>query len=669
MAAPAPSPELPAGAAPLASVAWRGMRWGLPALVVVLLLGATFALLALSGTQERSAVREQQVADTLWVRESLRFQLEHEVEALQLVATDIAQQPLATSDAQARLRLYLRRAREVLATDLVDAKLAPVLEVDRDAGVDYLGQIPTALAEAAAEKAAQSGGSFFTAPFMAPAGPSLAVYVPVAASASGRGVLPHGGYIVCMYALDRLLEEMVPWSFAQENEITLSNVAGTVRARRASVGRGRNVYTHQEPLELAGVTLVLGANSVKGPPDWIADALRGGVAALAGILLWSLWALWRDVQRRVAAEHGLREEAAFRRAMGDSAVIGMRARDMHGRIIYVNPAFCRMVGYGEQELVGCEPPMPYWIPEMSDEYQRRKDAVLTGRVSSAPFEIEFHRKDGGRVPVVIYDAPLRDADGVQKGWMSSVIDVSEQKHAEERERQREERLHTASRLTTMGEMASSLAHELNQPLAAITSYLTGSMNLLETGAGSASDVREALAKAAAQAQRAGQVIRRVHEFVRKREPQRTAVDVRALLEDCRPLIELQGRREGVHASIEVEPGLAAVQGDPVMLQQVVLNLTRNAVEAMAGVAPERRRLEIAASRAEGGVRLAVRDHGSGIPADAAERMFSPFFTTKPEGMGMGLSICRSIAEAHGGRLGFEPRVPGVEFILQLPAAP
>ncbi len=651
------------------SLAWRGMRWALPVLVVLLLAAATFALFALSSTQERSIVRDQLVADTVWVRESLRFQLDHEVETLQLVASDIVQSPLNAAAAQARLRVYLRRAREVVAADLVDPQLAPVVQVDRGPGADYLGQIPPALAEAAAARAQQSGRPYFTVAFAAPWGAALSVFVPVPAPPSARGALPRGGYIVCTYALDRLLEEMVPWTFAQENEITLSNVSGTVKARRASAGRGRNVYTHQEPLDLAGTTLVLGANSVKGPPDWIANALRGGIAALAAILLWSLWALWRDVQKRVAAEHGLREEAAFRRAMGDSAVIGLRARDMSGRIIYVNPAFTRIVGYTEDELVGRNPPMPYWVPELADEYQRRTSAVLAGRAGEAPFETTFRRRDGTRVPVMIYDAPLRDADGVQRGWMSSVIDLTEQKHAEERERQREERLQTAARLTTMGEMASSLAHELNQPLAAITSYLTGSVNLLQAQAGATDEVRAALAKAAAQAQRAGHVIRRVHEFVRKREPQRTEVDVRALLEDCRPLIELQGRREGVRASIEVAPGLAPVHGDPVMLQQVVLNLTRNAIEAMAGVPPERRRLEIAAVRADEGVRIAVRDHGAGIPPEAAERMFSPFFTTKPEGMGMGLSICRSIAEAHGGRLWFEPRTPGVEFVLQLPAVP
>ncbi|HET9653300.1 MAG TPA: PAS domain S-box protein, partial [Usitatibacter sp.] len=355
-------------------------------------------------------------------------------------------------------------------------------------------------------------------------------------------------------------------------------------------------------------------------------------------------------------------------AMGDSAVIGMRARDMRGRVLYVNPAFCRMVGYTEEELVGGDPPMPYWIPERIEEYRQRHEDVISGRANEAPFETVLRRRDGETFPAVIYDAPLRDADGNQVGWMSSILDVTEEKRAEERERQREERLQTAARLTTMGEMASSLAHELNQPLGAIASYLAGSKNLLESGAASGADLQEAIGKAAAQAQRAGQVIRRVHEFVRKREPQRVSLDVAALVEDCRPLIALQCRHEGVPVEIESGPGLPRIEGDPVMLQQVILNLTRNAVEAMARVPQERRRIVLTARREEGGVRVSVRDFGEGIPDAVADRLFSPFFTTKPEGMGMGLSICRSIAEAHGGRLWFERADPGVAFHLQLPAA-
>jgi two-component system, LuxR family, sensor histidine kinase DctS len=145
-----------------------------------------------------------------------------------------------------------------------------------------------------------------------------------------------------------------------------------------------------------------------------------------------------------------------------------------------------------------------------------------------------------------------------------------------------------------------------------------------------------------------------------------AVEVAALLEDCRALIDLQARRDGVQVTVGVEPGLAPVYGDPVLLEQVILNLTRNGIDAMAGCPPERRRLEVTAARHGAWVRITVRDYGTGIDESLAEQVFSPFFTTKREGMGMGLSICRSIVELHDGRLGFRPLADGTEFHLQLP---
>ncbi len=193
------------------------------------------------------------------------------------------------------------------------------------------------------------------------------------------------------------------------------------------------------------------------------------------------------------------------------------------------------------------------------------------------------------------------------------------------------------------------------------------MNLIERGGVNAEELAPALAKASQQAQRAGQVIRRVHEFVRKREPQRVSLDAGQLIESCRALVELQARRSSVRISVEVDASVPAIVGDAVMLEQVILNLTRNAIEAMADVEPGRRVLVIAARRDDGGgARISVRDHGAGIAEAVAEQLFSPFFTTKAEGMGMGLSICRSIVEAHGGKLTFERRDFGTEFRMQFP---
>jgi two-component system sensor histidine kinase DctS len=266
----------------------------------------------------------------------------------------------------------------------------------------------------------------------------------------------------------------------------------------------------------------------------------------------------------------------------------------------------------------------------------------------------FQRSDGVRVPVLVFEAPLVDSRGDQTGWMSSILDITDRKKAEELNRQQQEKLETSARLATMGEISSMLAHELNQPLAAISSYTAGALNVLERAdKGVAIEptlLRRALEQARQQAQRAGQINKSVHEFVKKSEPQRETVDIYSVVDGVRALIELQARKWYVALQIELPARLPPVSADRVMLEQVLLNLTRNGVEAMADVAPEQRILRITASADAAQVSVSVIDKGHGIAPDVAERLFSPFFSTKAEGMGMGLNICRTAIEFHGGTL-------------------
>jgi two-component system sensor histidine kinase DctS len=223
--------------------------------------------------------------------------------------------------------------------------------------------------------------------------------------------------------------------------------------------------------------------------------------------------------------------------MEDSLMVGMRARDLEGRVTYVNPAFLQMVGFSAEELIGREPPMPYWAPEEMERTLLLHNKVLEGKAPHEGFEIRLMRKDGSRFDALIYEAPLIDADGRQTGWMGSIIDVTARKHAEELARQQQEKLQVTARLVTMGEMASTLAHELNQPLAAITSYNAGCLNKLESGNFSAVQLKEALGKLGVQAQRAGHIIRRVHDFVRKSEPKLAPCDLAEVIDDSIGFIE------------------------------------------------------------------------------------------------------------------------------------
>jgi two-component system sensor histidine kinase DctS len=220
-----------------------------------------------------------------------------------------------------------------------------------------------------------------------------------------------------------------------------------------------------------------------------------------------------------------------------------------------------------------------------------------------------------------------------------------------------------------------LAHELNQPLAAISSYTTGALNLLGRAADNGTTLdpttlKPALEQASAQARRAGQIIRSVHEFVKKREPERQVVDIAGLVDGIATLIELQASKYFVAIQTSIPAELPDVSADRMLLEQVLLNLTRNAVESMQHVAPERRILRIVAAHDAGQVTVSVIDHGHGIPPEVAERLFSPFFSTKAEGMGMGLSICRTAIEFHGGTLSHSANPDGgTIFKFSLPSQP
>lgn len=637
-------------------------RRAIPAVAVLLLAAATAVLFTLSSTRERSEATEQVVSDTLLARESIRFQVGREREALQKLAADIARLPTFEPTVESRLDTFMRRASHMEALFVLDGQLQPRVSVKRRPSEDVLGQMPATMLESATARAEADQRTAFTPAFRSPkGGASIGLVVPVPAVSASRH------FVVGVYSLDRLLQEMLPWNLAQDYEFSLSDVAGTVHARRAA-RPGRGVYTHQVPVEFGATTLVLGANSTRGPPGWIADALRAGIATLVAVLLWSLWALWRDHRHRAAAERLASDEAAFRTAMGECSVVGLSARDMSGRLTYANPAFCRMVGHDPADLVGRTPGSNAWLPALDGEYRRHLERCTDG-APLAPFETQLTRRGGEPFPAVIYDAPLVDADGKQFGWTSSIVDLTQQKQAEERERMQQERLQTAARLTTMGELTSSLAHELNQPLGAVASYLGGSLAMLRHGDEDRAELMATLTKASEQTQRAGEVIRRVHEFVKKQEPRRVNLDLADMVEACRALIELQAKRKDIQVEIAASPHPATpVRGDPIMLQQVILNLTRNAIDAMAQSPPERKRLLVATRSDAEGVCLSVKDLGVGIPEQDAERIFQPFFTTKAEGMGMGLSICRTIVHSHGGRLAFERMSDGTEFTLWLPRA-
>lgn len=372
-----------------------------------------------------------------------------------------------------------------------------------------------------------------------------------------------------------------------------------------------------------------------------------------------LYAVAHDITDRREDEEKLKSAYAFRKAMGESLITGIRAIDLEGRIIFVNAAFCRMTGLAEEALLGCRPPFPYWPPEEADQLQRHLEHTLAGQVPQGGFEMRIMHSDGRRFDVQMYVSPLIDSSGRQVGWMASMNDISERKRMEAETLRQQERLEQTSRLITLGEMASSLAHELNQPLSAIANYCMGCVNRLKSGDYRQADLLAAMEKASAQAERAGKIIRRTREFVKKSAPVRAPVALSEVVEEAIGFAEIEARKLGVQIRIDLPPGLPPVFADRVMIEQVVLNLVKNGIEAMQQTPPGGRALALTARLdGEGMVEVAVSDRGCGLSDEQAGRLFTPFFTTKPEGMGMGLNICRSIVEYHGGRLWLEQNPGG-----------
>ncbi|MGI4720976.1 MAG: sensor histidine kinase [Janthinobacterium lividum] len=640
----------------------RSWRWLVPVLLVLLFLAVLVWLPWQARQMEATERQEQLIADTLWVEQTLRFELARSEEALAGLGADLVSRPPSPAALQARFRQMFNNGHELIRVVWYDAEG----KVMASHGLEPPAALP-APTRLAAEVAGAMRLGRYSEPYGATsASPGVLDYV-LPLYANGRPA----GSLVATYSLQILLDETVPWWFAQDNALTLLDRDDEPVARRMAGGPGRGVYTHRRELDLPGALVVLSTDSTKRAPQLLPNLLVGSVIVLALGLVMSLGALWRHISRTLAAESALRQQMVFRTAMENSLMTGLRARDLEGRVTYVNRAFCEIVGHPAEELVGKKPPMPYWAPEAMAEYEERFRGVLAGNVTPQ-FETVFQRPDGVRVPVLVFEAPLVDADGRQTGWMSSILDITDRKRAEELNRQQQAKLEASARLATMGEISSMLAHELNQPLAAISSYTAGAINVLErcTQAGepvNAGMLRHALEQARQQAQRAGQIIRSVHEFVKKREPRREQVTIRSVVDGVRALVELQARQAGVVLRVELPPQLPEVAADRVMLEQVLLNLTRNAIEAMQDTPPNQRVLRIAAAHLEDKVAVSVIDRGHGIAPEVAAGLFEPFYSTKSEGMGMGLSICRTAIEFHGGTLTHGPNPGGgTVFTFALP---
>ncbi len=643
-------------------------RWLVAVVVaaVMILLGATMWL---SNSYERAETLERVQRDTAAAAAGIRTRLIETEQALLLLAAELGSARPRADFASAAQRILddnpalLRIERHLPGGKLVEwvegPPPRPRIGYVRGDRLRFEAQIALRAARSA-ERIAYSKPYYLTI-----SGSTGFSVIELAVESPGEPTDP----LIAVYSMARILDTLAPAAFVAANEVRLTEVDGRLIATSPRSAKGAGVFVASKPLELPGASVLLVADSARGAPPLIPNLLGAMLLAVTVALGASALLLWRDMRLRLRAERALRHQHAFRKAMEDSLVTGLRARDNDGRITYVNPAFCKMTGFEADELEGALPPLPYWAPEAHDEYQRRQSELVASSGNAAGIETVFMRKSGERFPVLVFESPLIDEAGHQTGWMGSILDVSEQRHAEELSRRQQEKLQANARLATLGEMASALSHELNQPLAAITSYASACENLLARG--ERDSIGHALERIRAQAERAGQVIRSVAAFVRRRKLHRQQVPVAEMFVELEPLIGLQAKKAGVRVSWRASRD-CVVFGDRTMLELVILNLTRNAIDAMADTAPASRQLEMDASvvvdaGGEPRVEIAVLDRGPGVDAEAIAHLFTPFFSTKADGIGIGLSLCRSVAERHGGRLSYEPREGGgARFCLRLP---
>ena len=566
------------------------------------------------------------------------------------------------------------------------------------------------------------------------------------------------------------------------------------------------------PVSPVGNGLVLRAQAWRTSQGVVGGTLFWLVAVLAAMTTWMLIANWRQSQRRQQAQQALMAETTFRRAMENSMLTGMRALDMQGRIIYVNPAFCQMTGWTEDELIGQTEPFSYWPDEDREALAARLSDELIGSSDPAGFQMRVKRRDGTLFDARFYVSPLIDATGKQTGWMASMTDITEpnrvrrqlsasyerfttvlealdasvsvaplgsqellfanklyrqwfggttdghlqlvvragtpetqlsdesldavdsfaglpldsiatgslaehaeiyierlgkwlevrsrylnwvdsrlaqmviatditaRRQAEEQAAAQAERAQTASRLITMGEMASSVAHELNQPLTAISNYCTGMISRIRGGSISEDDLLGALDKTARQAQRAGQVVQHIRSFVKRSEPRRQWSEVMPMVEQVVELAEIELRRRQVRLSHYVAPRLPALHVDPILIEQALINLIKNGAESIdvAQRATGNRLVDLRVTQREvdeqPAVQFSVTDTGRGLTEEALARLYEAFFSTKNDGMGIGLNLCRSIVESHQGRIHAENlynagQVVGCRFSFWIPVGP
>ncbi len=593
--------------------------WAMP-----LLLSMGFMALVVAWAQdndrlEREALQRAVVADTLSLEAQLTARLETETATLLAAASRL---PAATDAGSLRLNSMPEIAagldRRWLSVIWLDANNRIVAEARRDhrRGAQGLPHFP---------------------------GISLHLAAPI-----GDVRRAPSGQLIARYDPGDLIKSKDFWWLAAQYEVQLLSGLDEVILSTENPGRAAAGETYETPFRaVADARLRLTQRTRQ--PHWFTTlpvVLMGGFLVLIAI---ASLLLRRQMNRVAQAEGAWRTEAAWRQSLEESALVGLRARGLDGRLLFANRTFCDLVGYSFAELqaqgAAFEEPTPPLLEPGAQPVER------------VGHEARWHHRDGRVLDVMVFESPLIDGSGTQVGWMGSIVDVTERKRLEELERRQREVLANHARLSTLGEVASTLAHELNQPLTSMVGFASGIARALAKQPDTNPELLAAAQALSRHATQAGGIVHRIRTRLARRELVLEACDTNTVIRAAAVLLTRDLKRAGVVLSLDLADGLPRVCMDRIGIEQVITNLMRNAIDAMAGVRHKRSmtvRTQLnadgSAGKLVGGVTVEVVDVGPGLEGRGIETLMEPFYSTKDKGTGLGLAICRSILESHGSSL-------------------
>jgi two-component system, LuxR family, sensor histidine kinase DctS len=645
-------------------VSGRGRRAAFWLLGLLFLLSASVVTLVLYlQTFEAEEALRRETADAQWLEQSARFhfrRLEDDLQVLAHRTRDAAQGDGQDSPVDAiNAGLLLRQAGVVLAHGWLPAHAqGSESEVLARLQADAAKQAGNAETLAIMQEVARGLRRPAYAGPLKGMDPDDGAVIWLAVPLFDRGVFS-GNYLASL-SLTRAIDAFIPRWFQEGHAVALMDEQQMAQANRIE-GRPFQAF-----LELPGTDLALQVrNTQSDSPTVPRMFFLVALICLLGMLA-ALYALRRDFVKRQRIELALQAQVALRSAMENAVTIGLRAWDLRGRILYVNRAFCDMVGFDPQALVGRSAPLPYWPRDQADELELIHRDIIAQGTERSGVEVQFQHSDGHLVDVLIHEAPLYAADGEQLGWMSSVLDISERKRAERMAARQQEKLEASGRLVAMGEVASTLAHELNQPLGALSGFANGLLNRLRGGRLTDDELIGVVERMEQLSAKAGRIIQRVNAFARRREMSRQRLDACAFV---RRVVEPLQRQRNADFRLLLSARPVWIDADALLLEHALLNLIGNA-EHWAGQGARAAVIEVEVEVADGQMVLAVSDSGPGVSPEQRDQIFSAFFSGKDDGMGMGLAICRSVVEAHHGRIDVGPSATwgGACFTIRMPLA-